>query len=371
MFARSALLALLTLADPGYPGGIEVHRSECASGDFDWFFFSDGSVISMCTGCETQPHVQQGAWARDGRDIVVKLKQEWFGYGRGQHLFAASVDIWSDYVALTRIGGPNGLGLEQRFRVEEFTADGKDDCSSARKHARPNDPHAFLRQFEGDHPETHQRLLEPGELQKLGREQLGLMRNEVFARYGFRFKDPSLVASFGRFKDKGYRPNLSNVDDFLSDLERENLVRLIAAEAGAAARRVGRPTDDDVERQLGRLATRVASGQGRGAWAELQSLFPEPERLRGCADEVLGLLITDLLAHHWDLLGDLGRIAEEQPAWLDAALAHLGGVEGLYLREVEEHARRCSPRQAAMCRRILEVAQAHRKAIEDERRTGK
>jgi len=370
MFARSALFALLTLADPGYPGGLEVHRSECASGDFDWFFFSDGSVISMCTGCETQPHIQKGAWARDGRDIVVKLKQEWFGYGRGQHLFAASVDIWSDHVALTRIGGPNGLGLEQRFKEEEFTSDGKDRCSSARKHARPNDPHAFLRQFEGDHPETHQRLLDPGELGKLGREQLGLMRNEVFARYGFRFKDPALVASFSRFKDKGYRPNFSNVDDFLSDIERENLARLVAAEAGAAAGQDGSRAGEDVERRLHQLLVRVRAGAGRGAWAQLHALFPEPERLRGCADEALGLLVTEMLAHHWAQLGELGRIADRQPAWLDAALAHLGGVEGLYLREAEEHARRCSPRHAAMCRRILEVAQAHRKAIEDEKGEG-
>jgi hypothetical protein len=144
------------------------------------------------------------------------------------------VDIWSDYVALTRIGGPNGLGLEQRFKEEEFRAGGEDGCSSARKHAQPNDPHTFLRQFDGDHPETYQRLLEPGELRKVGRKQLRLMRNEVFARYGARFKDPALVAFFGRFKDKGYRPNLSNADDFLSDIERENLARLVAAEAGAA-----------------------------------------------------------------------------------------------------------------------------------------
>ena len=127
---------------------------------------------------------------------------------------------------------------------------------------------------------------------------------------------------------------------------------------------------DAIEQRLGQLASRVRAGDGRGAWAELHALFPEPERLRGCADEGLGLLVTELLAHHWELLGDLGRIAEEQPAWLDAALAHLGGVEGLSLREVEEHARRCSPPQAAMCRRILEVAQAHRKALEDEKPMG-
>jgi hypothetical protein len=54
------------------------------------------------------------------------------------------------------------------------------------------------------------------------------MRNEIFASHGYRFKDPALAAQFKRFR--GYHPHLSTVDDFLSDVERENVKRLLAGE---------------------------------------------------------------------------------------------------------------------------------------------
>jgi hypothetical protein len=38
MLTTSLLTAMMAMADPAYPAGIELHWSECASGGDDWFF---------------------------------------------------------------------------------------------------------------------------------------------------------------------------------------------------------------------------------------------------------------------------------------------------------------------------------------------
>lgn len=227
------LLALALVAEPSYPAGIEIHESDCASGGFDWFFFADGTVIAACSGCETVPHVQVGTWKRDGSSVDATMTREWFGYGRGG-AGAASVYVFGDYVAIWR-EHMDGTLQGRIFKAEEFAATGKDSCDFARKHARSPDPHAFLRQFEGDHPVTFWRLLQPDELKALAPDELRAMRNEIFARYGYRFKDPALTARFSKFK--GYHPRMSSVDDFLSEIEQENVKRLAAAEDAARGKR--------------------------------------------------------------------------------------------------------------------------------------
>jgi len=222
------IFALALMAEPAYPAGIEVHRSDCASGGDDWFFFADGTVISKCSGCESWPSVALGNWRRNGSEVRVELKKAWFGRGRGRIVNVGSVNAWEDYVAVMRAADRDVTIRTETFKAEDFTRTNDDSCEFARKHDRSPDPHAFLRQFEGEHPETFQRVLQPAEFSKMTPEQMRAMRNEVFARYGYRFKDPALAAQFAKFK--GYQPRLSNVDDFLSDVERENVKRLSAAE---------------------------------------------------------------------------------------------------------------------------------------------
>ena len=120
----------------------------------------------------------------------------------------------------------------QAERLDPANFDESQGCGSLRKHARVADPHAFLRRFEGRYPETFQRVLDPAELRKRPPAELRLMRNEVFARYGYRFRDRALLDHFG--KVKGYWHALESVDAFLSDVERQNVALLAAAEREAA-----------------------------------------------------------------------------------------------------------------------------------------
>jgi hypothetical protein len=219
------LLTLLVAAPPLDPTGLEVHLSGCASGGFDHFVFKDGLVLAKCWGCESRPHVMRGAWTRDGTKIRVAYEEEWFGYGRGEVRERASVNVFADYVAIHRIG--TALERYVSFDEADFRAD-QPSCATTRRHQLQPDPHRLLWQFQGKHPETGARPLTQAEFGAMDAKELRLTRNEIFARYGKRFDDKGLEAHFRGFA--GYDPHLSDVDAFLSEVERENVRLLSVAE---------------------------------------------------------------------------------------------------------------------------------------------
>lgn len=72
------------------------------------------------------------------------------------------------------------------------------------------------------------RALGPADVAGLTAQQARLARNEIFARHGFRFKDPSLQAYFGQFS--WYEPTSDTVE--LSAVEKANVTLLKSVEAG-------------------------------------------------------------------------------------------------------------------------------------------
>ena len=56
------------------------------------------------------------------------------------------------------------------------------------------------------------------------RAQWRLIRNEIFARYGYRFKSPDLIAYFSA--QPWYTPRYDDVTDKLTEIERINVEML-------------------------------------------------------------------------------------------------------------------------------------------------
>ncbi|MGN7928904.1 YARHG domain-containing protein [Sphingopyxis sp. 22461] len=78
-------------------------------------------------------------------------------------------------------------------------------------------------------PDSSDRLLSADELGNYSALELKIARNEIFARNGFRFSDPSLRAHFSQFS--WYRPTSDTVD--LSTTEKANVALLKSAETAA------------------------------------------------------------------------------------------------------------------------------------------
>ncbi len=72
------------------------------------------------------------------------------------------------------------------------------------------------------YPEVSERMLEKAELSNKTKDELKTMRNEVFAWYGYIFKNESLKNYFST--KAWYTPQFINVDNKLSAIERENII---------------------------------------------------------------------------------------------------------------------------------------------------
>ena len=72
-----------------------------------------------------------------------------------------------------------------------------------------------------DYPFTAQRAIKESELTSYSKEELSIMRNEIFARHGYIFKRADLKEYFSQ--KSWYNPQYSNVDNSLSAIEKQNV----------------------------------------------------------------------------------------------------------------------------------------------------
>lgn len=84
--------------------------------------------------------------------------------------------------------------------------------------------------FHGQFPELSSRILDDKYFEGKTKEQLQLMRNEIFARYGMKFtKGGKMHTHFKKFD--WYRPSKDAVGDCLTLVEKRNLEKILAFES--------------------------------------------------------------------------------------------------------------------------------------------
>ena len=71
------------------------------------------------------------------------------------------------------------------------------------------------------YPEISQQYLEASSLDRFSKEELKIMRNEIFAVYGYIFKTEPLKSYYNA--TPWYVPERENVDDYLSEIEKANV----------------------------------------------------------------------------------------------------------------------------------------------------
>jgi hypothetical protein len=80
-------------------------------------------------------------------------------------------------------------------------------------------------QIDGKYPQLSYKLMEDAWFKLKSKEELQLMRNEVFARYGMRFAKGGKMDIYFR-KQKWYQPVLDNVMRLLNEIERRNIANI-------------------------------------------------------------------------------------------------------------------------------------------------
>lgn len=76
--------------------------------------------------------------------------------------------------------------------------------------------------YSGKYPQASLRLLSDDDLRDMSENELKIMRNEVFARYGYKFKTGGKMDLYFQQQD-WYNKQHENVNDFLTELEKENI----------------------------------------------------------------------------------------------------------------------------------------------------
>jgi hypothetical protein len=82
----------------------------------------------------------------------------------------------------------------------------------------------FNIKLDGDYTFASEKYLISEDISKYSIDELRIIRNEIYARYGYIFKSKDIELYFS--SKKWYKPSKKNVDDYLSKIE-ENNIRLI------------------------------------------------------------------------------------------------------------------------------------------------
>jgi len=90
-------------------------------------------------------------------------------------------------------------------------------------------PNTFDGYVMGSYPQASTRLLRADELTSLTKAELGLMRNEIFARYGYRFRAGGKMATHFANQD-WYSAQYSDVNAFLTVFEKKNIALIQSEE---------------------------------------------------------------------------------------------------------------------------------------------
>lgn len=94
-------------------------------------------------------------------------------------------------------------------RKIEYYSD-KEDLNSKKENSRP-----------GKYQVASERILSNNEIANMDKTELKLMKNEIFARYGYIFKKAEMKSYFE--SQHWYQPKYEDVTSFLSDIEKRNI----------------------------------------------------------------------------------------------------------------------------------------------------
>lgn len=83
--------------------------------------------------------------------------------------------------------------------------------------------------YKGKYPKATTSYLYQSDLNKMSRQELKIMRNEIYARYGYIFKFGGEMDKYFRATD-WYKPQHKNVDAYITSIEKKNIELIQAAE---------------------------------------------------------------------------------------------------------------------------------------------
>lgn len=116
--------------------------------------------------------------------------------------------------------------IQKKEAIEENTD--LNNASDVTGDSEPDTEHD-AKYFPGKYPEGSKIYLDESDLiVYYGKDELKIMRNEIFARHGYIFQTDDMRSYFA--KQSWYKPERTNVDNLLSKIEKKNVLTIKSAE---------------------------------------------------------------------------------------------------------------------------------------------
>lgn len=185
------------------------------------FGFSEGEsdLLVLSTGNKLYMQIKQGSFSEDGMSFIwnytnltnIRLEGNKFYSDQynGEFVF---YDNGERDVPAVKINNPwSGMPVDGKYEI---------GLSS----------YMVADYFAGKYPQASRRELSLGELREMSAKELKIMRNEIFARYGYIFIPGGTMDTYFRQQD-WYRAEHKNVDAFLTEPEKQNIKLIQQVEA--------------------------------------------------------------------------------------------------------------------------------------------
>lgn len=172
--------------------------------------FGDNKITLLVT--------KAGGGAISGRSIV----------GGNDRPFDGTLTIQDgNYIVEAREPGDHKDDGVFKFQIPQANLDEIKGTWKANDSKRPEKSYTLERKkFEyktnvGSYPQASQRLLKTDDVENMTKEELGFMRNEIFARHGYCFSRKEMRQMFEN--EDWYVPNTVDIKGFLTDTEKKNI----------------------------------------------------------------------------------------------------------------------------------------------------
>jgi hypothetical protein len=204
--------------------GKVLRESNCASGGNDYYFFANGDVVVVesVAGSLSNDHISVGTWKSNGDKNSVDITIEYSKFIKPApdaqiKLPVGSKTEYDKYIAVYE----KVNNKPKAISIPEGTEEG---CEVYEKHTYKSSADLIDACLRNNGKRTYAfvsyRALNETELQKYSLEELRIMRNEIYASYGYIFKDLKLKSYF---QSKGFYGYMTSVDAFLNDFEQSNI----------------------------------------------------------------------------------------------------------------------------------------------------
>jgi len=181
------------------------------------FSEAESELIIIYTPNGLVAQIKSGRWSEDGKGwntVFRTLTNVQIIEGEFK-----SDQYSGDFVRLN-FNGDLRKGLKMRNPWTSWVKEGQNEVGLKGNHSD---------YFEGKYPQGSNRILSKDELTSLTKNELTIMRNEIFARYGYQFKKGGMMDTYF-VRQSWYQAQLSDVNSLLTKIELTNIETILQLE---------------------------------------------------------------------------------------------------------------------------------------------